>query len=75
MLAYYLRRRKKRRQQAAQRHARDLLCDPRIKRSLVPYPSKETTRRLATLTGLSLDDLEGSTSVFELNLPLAQLST
>ena len=53
MLAYYLRRRKKRRQQAAQRHARDLLCDPRIKRSLVPYPSKETTRRLATLTGLS----------------------
>ena len=53
VLAYYLRRRKKRRQQAAQRHARDLLCDPRIKRSLVPYPSKETSRRLATLTGLS----------------------
>ena len=52
-VAYYLRRRKKRRQQAAKRHARDLLCDPRIKRSLVPYPSKETTRRLATLTGLS----------------------
>ena len=53
VIAYYLRRRKKRRQQAAKRHARDLLCDPRIKRSLVPYPSKDTTRRLATLTGLS----------------------
>ena len=52
-LAYYLRRRIKRRHQAAKRHARDLLCDPRIKRSLVPYPSKDTTRRLATLTGLS----------------------
>ena len=53
VVAYYLRRRSKRRQQAAKRHARDLLCDPRIKRSLVPYPSKDTTRRLATLTGLS----------------------
>jgi len=46
-------RRRRRRHRAAVRYARDLLCDPRIKRSLVPYPSKATTRRLAALTGLS----------------------
>ena len=46
-------RRRRRWLAAARRYPQELLCDPRIQRSLVPYPSAATATTLARLTGLA----------------------
>ena len=45
--------RRRRRRELARRYAYELLGDPRVRRSLDPYPSSTTVAALAALTGVA----------------------
>ena len=50
LYCHHRRRRWRRWRELAAAHPRELMCDPRVVKALVPYPSAETSRLLSELT-------------------------